>query len=295
MSLKAVVFLLLFTSLAVGQLSEEDREWNAPVEPFRIIGNVYYVGAAEVTSFLITTPKGHFLIDSGYAETVPQIRANIATLGFKFEDIKVLLNTQAHYDHAGGFAEIKRATGARLISSVRDKPALERGGREDFTWGDTLSYEGVAVDKVVANNDRVTFGGVTMRSVITPGHTKGCTTWLLTVKQHGRRYQVIFVGSTTSPGYKFYGNDRYPNIVSDFKKTFSVMKNLRPDVFLASHGSFFDLLGKAEAARNRPAVNPFIDREGYREFVRDTETQFKEKLTKERMAMRNRRPNRPVR
>ncbi len=280
--MKILVSILLLASLSFAQKSEEDRRSNAPIDPFRVIGNVYYVGAAEVTSFLITTPKGHFLIDSGFAETVPQIKQNIKTLGFKVEDIKVLLNTQSHFDHAGGLAELKKLTGAKIISSIADKIGLENGGRNDFTWGDTYVYDRVIVDKVITNNDTVAYGGVTLKAILTPGHTKGCTAWMLNVKENGRKYRVIFVGSTSSPGYKFYGNEKYPNIIADYKKTFSVMKKLRPHVFLASHGSFFQLLEKAELAKKRPAVNPFIDPKGYKVFVADTERAFREKLVKDR-------------
>lgn len=280
--MKCLVLILLLASLSFAQKSEEDRRANTAIEPFRIIGNVYYVGAAEVTSFLITTPKGHFLIDSGYAETVPQIRQNIKTLGFKVEDIKVLLNTQSHFDHAGGLAELKKLTGAKMISSIADKIGLEKGGRDDFTWGDTYAYDRVVVDKVITNNDTVAYGGVTLKAVLTPGHTKGCTTWLLTVKENGRKYRVVFVGSTSSPGYKFYGNAKYPNILADYKKTFAVMKKLRPHVFLASHGSFFDLLEKAKLLRTAPDTNPFIDPKGYKTYVAESQKAFREKLVKER-------------
>src|SRR5687767_7049911 len=147
-----VLTSVLLSAVAVlsvlAQTTEEDRNANRPVKPFRIIGNVYYVGASEVTAFLITTPKGHLLIDSGFAETVPQIKENLRTLGFKLDDVKVLLNTQAHYDHAGGLAELKRLTKAKLIASVRDANALAKGGRDDFTWGDRFAYEAVTVDKV---------------------------------------------------------------------------------------------------------------------------------------------------
>lgn len=280
--MKIFFSVLLFAAVSLAQNSDEDRRANTPIEPFRVIGNVYYVGAAEVTSFLITTPKGHFLIDGGYAETVPQIRRNIETLGFKLHEIKVLLNTQSHFDHAGGLAELKKLTGAQMVASVADKIGLEKGGRDDFTWGDTFAYDPVVVDKVVVSNDKVTYGGITLRPILTPGHTKGCTTWLLDVKENGRKYRVIFVGSTSSPGYKFYGNAKYSNIIADYKKTFSVMKKLRPHVFLASHGSFFGLLQKAELASKGAEVNPFIDPKGYKTYVAESENAFREKLIKDK-------------
>ena len=279
---KILVIILLIASIGFGQASEEDRRWNAPVEPFRIIGNVYYVGSAEITSFLVTTRAGHFLIDAGYVETVSQIRENVRKLGFKVEDIKVLLNTQAHYDHAGGFAELKKLTGAKMIANLRDKQWLEIGGKNDFTWGEKFLFPPVVVDKVIVNNDRVTFGGVTLTAIATPGHTRGCTMWLLDVWEAGRKYKVAFVGSGSSPGYTLVDNAKYPTIVADFEQTFARMGRVKPDVFLASHGSFFDLAEKADALRKNPRVNPFVDPAGYVDYVRDAKKTFREKLAKQK-------------
>ena len=277
--------LLLIASFSIfAQKREEDRQANAPIEPFQIIGNIYYVGAAEVTSFLVVTPKGHILIDAGFAETVPQIIGNIKKLGFKPEDIKIMLNTQAHLDHAGGFAELKKLTGAKLYANPGDKALLEAGGKNDFAFGDRLTYEPVRVDSVISDGEKISLGRITLTAVFTPGHTKGCTLYTYQLKEKDRTYSVAFVGSTTSPGYKFYGNEKYPNIIADFEYTFALMKKLKPDIFLASHGSFFDLLGKADKIRVTRDPNPFIDPESYKTFVADTEKAFKEKLAKEKAA-----------
>jgi metallo-beta-lactamase class B len=282
--MKKLSFSLLFILLALlaasidAQQSETDRRWNAPVEPFKIIGSVYYVGAAEITSFLITTPDGHILLDGGYAETAPQIVANIKKLGFRPEDVKYLLNSQAHFDHAGGFAELVRLTGAPLLASRADAVLLANGGRGDFHFGDTLPYEPVRVARFVKDGTRVRLGGVTMRARLTPGHTKGCTSWTLETAENGRRYLIVFVGSTTIPGYDLVGNDRYPQIAADYERTFRVLKKLKPDVFLASHGAFFGLTEKTEALRRGKSPNPFIDPQGYREFLAGTEAQFRERL-----------------
>lgn len=262
-------------------MTEQDREWNKPVDPFCVIGNVYYVGASEVTSFLVTTPKGHFLIDSGYAETVPLITRNIERLGFKMSNIKYLLNTQAHYDHAAGLAELKRLTKAKMISSVADKKGLEEGDKDDFAWGDKYKFEPVKVDRTIADGGVVSLGGVTLKAVLMPGHTPGSTMWLLNVKENGRIYQVAFVSSTSIPGYTLLDNKKYPSITSDYTSTFAKMKGLKPDVFLASHGSFFDLLGKAEKFHGFPAVNPFIDPESYKSYVERTHAAFLTQLRKE--------------
>jgi metallo-beta-lactamase class B len=281
-----VLLLFLFAINGSGQMTEQDREWNKPVEPFCIIGNVYYVGASEVTSFLITTSKGHILIDSGYAETVPQIKQNLDKLGFKLSDVKYLLNTQAHYDHAAGLAELKRLTKAKMVASVGDKRGLEEGDKNDFAWGDKYAFEPVKVDRTIADGGVVSLGGVTLKAVLTPGHTPGSTMWLLNVKENGRIYQVAFVSSTSIPGYTLLDNRKYPSIIPDYTSTFAKMKRVKPDVFLASHGSFFDLLEKAEKFHRFPAVNPFIDAEGYTNFVGRTHTAFLEQLKKEQDAKR---------
>jgi len=280
-ALISIIFSLVLPAFVLAQASEDDRRANTPIEPFQIIGNVYYVGAAEVTAFLVTTPKGHILIDAGFAETAAQITANVKKLGFKVGDIKLLLNTQAHFDHAGGFVELKRLSGAKMVASPADKALLEKGGRDDFTWGDKYVYEPVMVDRVVSDGERVKLGGVSVKAVFTPGHTKGCTTWMMVLKDGGRKYTIAFVGSTSSPGYKFYGNERYPGIIADYEKTFAVMKSLKPDIFLASHGSFFGLLEKAEKIRAKRSPNPFIDPEGYKTWIGETEKNFREKLEKE--------------
>lgn len=283
----ALALLLLFTfpatarQRASAELDATDQQRNAPVEPFRVVANVYYVGAADVTSFLVTTPRGHILIDAGYAETAPQIRANVARLGFKIEDVKILLTTQAHFDHAGGLAEIKRASGARLLASPADAALMNAGGKGDFSFGDRLFYEPVKTDKLIADGEKISLGGVTLRAVFTPGHTKGCTAFTTTVREGGKSHEVVFFGSMSAPGYKLVGNEKYPDIVADYEKSFRVSKALKPDVFLASHGVFFDLAGKAGRVRKGAAPNPFVDPAGYRRYLEGAEKSFREQLAKE--------------
>jgi metallo-beta-lactamase class B len=263
------------------QADETSRAWNRPVEPFHIIGNIYYVGAYEVSSYLITTPGGHILLDSGLAETVPQIKSNVARLGFKLEDIKILINSHAHYDHCGGLAELKELTGAKLMASEADAEALARGGKDDFQWGDKLQYKPVKADRLLRDNDKVELGGVSLTARLTPGHTKGCTSWTMKVKDGARELNVVFVGSATIPGYKLVGNLKYPAIVADYAHSFEVLKSLDCDVFLAPHGSFFSMLEKAERLRRGEKTNPFIDPQGYRRFIQETEDAYLKQLAKE--------------
>jgi len=275
------VFLLLTTTTSLfAQASADDRRANTPIGPFKIIQNVYYVGAAEVTSFLITSPKGHILIDSGYTETVPQIRANVEKLGFKVEDIKILLTTQAHMDHAGGLAELKKLTGARMLSSAAEKPLLANGGKGDFAFGDTLPYEPVMVDRVIQDGGIIKLGDIRLETIFVPGHTKGSTAWMLKTTDAGRKLNVLFFSSTSTPGYKFLNNAGFPDIVATFENTFARAKTLKPDIFLASHGSAFDLLGKAE--RRNSTSNPFIESETYAKYLTETEASFRQKIADEK-------------
>jgi len=276
-----IVLLLLCPVGANAQADETSRSWNQPVKSYRVIGNIYYVGAAEVTSFLIVTPEGHILLDSGFAETVPQIKQNIARLGFRLQDVKILLNSHAHFDHAGGLASLKESTGAKLMASEAEAALLANGGKGDFHFGDSLSYSPVTADRILHDRDRVELGGVRMTAYLTPGHTKGCTTWTMKVKEGRKQYDVVFVGSTTVPGYKLVGNSLYSTIAADYARTFRVLKLLPCDVFLASHGSFYSMQEKAELSARGKQPNPFIDGRGYKRFIKQTEKAFREQLWKE--------------
>lgn len=272
-------FLAVTVSQTIAQASEIDRSWNQPVEPFRVAGNIYYIGANEITSYLITTSKGHILLDSGFKETVPQITANIAKLGFKVADVKYLLNSQAHYDHAAGLADLKSLTGAQLLASVEDAKLLARGGEDDPNFGDQYPFEAVSADRTFSDGWKLRMGGVTMTANITAGHTKGCTTWTTTVNEGDEKLSVAFVCSTTAPGYKLVGNEKYPSIASDFESTFKRMRGLKVDIFLSAHASQFRMDEKLARFRAGAAVNPFIDPKGYLAFLDATEKAFRDRLT----------------
>lgn len=269
-------------STGQGQYTKATPEWNQPAKPFRIIGNIYYVGASEVSSFLITTPNGHILLDSGFAETVPLIADGIKQLGFKIEDVKVLINSHAHYDHAAGLAQLKRLTGAQLMLSEPDAATVANGGRGDFQWGDRFTYEPVRADRLLKDKDRVDLGGVTMIARLTPGHTKGCTTWLMKAAEDGKTYDVVLIGSTTVPGYTLVNNPKYPNIASDYEYTFRLLRSLHCDVFLGPHGSFFHLKEKAGRLARGERPNPFVEGKSYREFLDRTEKDFRDLLSKQK-------------
>lgn len=280
----SIALIFCFSFLAFAQKTDGDRKMNQPVEPFKIIGNVYYVGASDVTSYLITTPQGHILIDAGFEETVPQIKANVAKLGFKMEDIKILLINHAHYDHCGGAAEIKKLTKARLYASPPDAKVLEDGGASDFRFGGDkdFSFAPVKVDEILKDGQEIKLGDTTLKTYFTFGHTKGATSWTMNAKENGKNYKVVFTSSVTTLDYSFVNNEKYPNIAEDFAKTYATLASIKPDVFLSSHGVFFNLTDKIERLRAGARANPFIDPKGYENFVTRMTKAFEDKLKAEK-------------
>ena len=269
----AVAIALVVPFAAHAQANAASRAMNQPVAPFHIIGNIYYVGASDVASYLIVTPAGDILLDGGFVETAPQIEANIQTLGFKPRDVKILLSSHEHLDHAGGLAELKKLTGAQFVALAEEVPGLESGA----------SFPAVTPDRVIHDGDSVELGGVAMTAHLTPGHTRGCTTWAMVTHDAGKPYNVVFVGSASVlPNYKLIDRPgspaTYPGIEADYEKTFRVLKSLPCDVFLASHGQFYSLVQKREAMSKSPAQNPFIDPAGYRAYIQGAEAAFQAEL-----------------
>lgn len=263
---------LVLLALLVPQASPTFRAWNKPVEPFRVAGSLYYVGTENITSLLVTTPKGHLLIDGGLEETGPIIIDNIRKLGFRVEDVRILLSTHAHADHAGGLARLKAVSGARLYAGARDVELLAAGGRGDFAFGDTLPFPPVKADVGVRDGEEIELGGVTVRAVATPGHTKGCTTWTFTVNDNGTPRRVVMIGGTSAPGYQLVGNTKYPGIVSDFDTTFRKLQALPADIVFEGHGFAFDL------GARRLGKRPFVDPGALGESVDRAKTDFKKAL-----------------
>jgi metallo-beta-lactamase class B len=231
--------------------------WNTPYPPFKIIGNIYYVGTAGVSAYLITSPKGHILIDGILAQSVPQIIGNVKALGFDIRDVKYLLNSHAHIDHAGGLAGLQRASGATMIASAADKPFLESG---DIGHGPSggMKFPPIRVDSVIGDGGTVRLGGVTLTAHLTPGHSPGCTSWSMAATGADRvRRKVFFHCSGTVAGQSLMP-EAYPGIVANFRKTFAKVRTFKADVFLANHDSFFDL---AEKRKRQVAgdANAFVD------------------------------------
>jgi metallo-beta-lactamase class B len=273
-------FLLFMPFAACAQLSETYRAWNQPVAPFRIIDNVYYVGASDISSFLITTPQGHILLEGGFAETAPLIEKSIRDLGFKPEDVKILLTSHAHFDHAGGLAELKKLTGAGIIVSQAEAKMLEQGGKGDFHYGDQLPFPPVKADRIITDKEEIQLGGVVLTAHLTPGHTPGCTTWTMTTTHEGKSYDIVFMGSISIPGYTLTGNKHYPNIAADHAQSFETLKSLPCDVFLAPHGFNFCL--KEKMAKRNEKTNPFIDPAGYQKAIEQAKQDYETRLNSER-------------
>jgi len=281
--MKSALFLvtLLASIASFAQSDPTWRSWNQPVEPFHIVGNIYYVGANDIASYLITSPHGHILLDGGFVETAPMIRDNIRKLGFKIEDVKYLLNSHAHADHAGGIAQLKQWTGAQFVASRADGEQIARGGHDDPMWGDKYLFPPTKADRTIVDKETVTVGDTVMIAHLTPGHTKGCTTWTTTAEENGKHYNVLFLCSVSAPGYKLVDNTKYPNIVEDYRHTFADLKTLPCDVFLAAHAGFFGMAEKRAAQKADPQHNPFIRPNEYREFLDQAERDFEAELKKQ--------------
>jgi metallo-beta-lactamase class B len=262
--------------------AEMHAAMGGPFEPLRIAGNLWYVGASDVTAFLLTGPEGHVLLDGGFPENAPMIRANVEALGFRIEDVRLIVNSHAHFDHAGGLAELEAWSGARVAASAGDAGLLERGGVGDPVLGDA-TFPPVTVDEIVADGDTVRVGPVALTARVTAGHTPGCTTWTTRVRDGERELDVVFVCSVTVlPGVRLGDDPTWPGIADDFRRSFEVLEALPVDVFLASHGSFFGLAEKAARARAGAGADAFIDPERYRSWLARGRARFEERLAAER-------------
>ena len=286
-----LIRLLTLLVLAGSVLAQNDPSWTEPFGPYKIVGNVYYVGSRGLASYLITTSQGHILINSSLESSVPLIRDSVEKLGFHFSDVKILLISHAHWDHAAGSVEVTRRTGAKYMVMDADVPVIESGGKVDFQYGNSPGtlYPPAKVDRVLHDGDEVMLGDVALTAHLTPGHTKGCTTWTLTAREGGKTYNLVIVGSpNVNPGYRLVNNPKYPQIAADYERMFRVLKQLPCDIFLGAHGNYFDMEAKY-AKLKAGGANPFIDPDGYRNYVSEKEQAFRVELAKQ-TAAEERRP-----
>lgn len=262
--------------------------WGKPQKPLRVIDNVYYVGSAGVSAWLIFTLQGFILIDGGMPETAAQIEANIKTLGFDIKDVKLILNSHAHFDHAGGIAKLKRDSGARFVASAGDKPFLERGR----ALGPTVNnpFPRIAVDRTIKDGDTAMLGGVVLTAVVTPGHSPGCTNWTMPIVEGSTDHSVIFYCSMSTGLNTLVNNTYHPAIAQDYKKSFARLKKIDADVLLAAHGEQMGLAKKAATAeaneknKVRGAPNPFVVKGEFQRLLAAQEKSFDAELAKQQAA-----------
>jgi metallo-beta-lactamase class B len=284
----ALVALMSLTA-AVGAQTPKDllaamlAKWNKPTEPFKMIGNVYYVGTDGLASYLITSPQGHILVDTVMPEATSQIKANIEKLGFKVTDIKYLLNTHAHIDHTGGLAEMKAASGAQLVAGEADKPLLEGGYYPGAREETALNFPPVKVDRTAREGDKVTVGDVTLTARETPGHSPGCTSWEFSVKDGDATRSVLIFCSGTVALNRLVTNPTHPGIVTDYRKTFARAKDMKVDVLLAPHPEMYRMQDK-RAMLSDGAPNPFVNPGEFNAYAATLEKAFDDALAKQTAA-----------
>jgi metallo-beta-lactamase class B len=259
-------------------LARKFLKWDEPEEPVRIVGPIYFVGTKGLGAFLLATSEGHILMNTGMPPSGPIMAESIRKLGFKPEDIKIMINGHAHIDHAGAFAFFKKLSGAQVAIMRDDVPLMENGGRADFKYANDFGYEGVKVDRVLRDGDTVRLGNLLLTAYHTPGHTMGATTWVLNMVVERKPYVIIFPdGAGFNPGYRVAKDPIYPGINADFRRTHHVLEMLKPDIWLAQHNEYYDFEGKRKRAATE-GVKAWIDPEGYRRFIAYKKHAFEEQV-----------------
>jgi metallo-beta-lactamase class B len=272
-----------FLALPFAAAAFAQNDWKVAFPPHRIAKNLYYVGSQGLASYLLATEQGHILINSNLDSSVEQIRASVEKLNYKFSDIKYLLISHAHWDHCAGSARLKQLTNAKYMVMDADVAEIEDGGKSNFHYGSDEStwYTPTKVDRVLHDGEEVRLDDTVLTAHITPGHTKGCTTWTLKLSDFGKSYNVVIVGSpNVNTGYKLVHNAKYPTIAEDYERTFRTLKSLPCDIFLGAHGAYYDLEKKYPHLQpGKP--NPFVDPNGYKAYVADREAAFRAELKKQ--------------
>jgi metallo-beta-lactamase class B len=289
-ALEATVSLLLGVSAAATLVAQTPKvlmpedlfrrnigareQMNKQFPPHKIVGNLYYVGTESLASFLIHTPDGNILINSDYEMTVPVIRDSVEKLGFRFADTKILLGSHAHADHMEGDALVKEMTGAKLMAMAQDVQALAL-----MTPGGKTHW----IDRVLQDGDQVSLGGTTLVAHLTPGHTRGCTTWTMKIEEGGKSYDVVIIGSVgVNPGYQLVDNKEVPRIAEEYTRSFKVLRGLPCDIPLGSHPAMYNMMEKYAKLGKTP--NPFIDPDGYKEEIALNEQAFTLRLAEQKKA-----------
>jgi len=269
----------LFLSLARKAL-----KWDEPTDPIKIVGPLHFVGTKGLSSWLFATSEGHILLNTAMPETAHLVVESIRKLGFKPEDIKIIINGHAHSDHAGGFDHIKKLSGAKLAVMEPDVRPMEDGGKSDFHYGadwKIMGFPPVKVDRVLRDGDTVRLGEVVLTGYNTPGHTRGSTTWVATLIDGGKAYTVAFPdGGGFNPGYRVAIAPSYPGITDDYRRTHHMWELLKPDIWAGHHTEYFDFEGKRQRVA-KEGVNAWVDPEGYRRFVAQKKRAFEGQVDEE--------------
>jgi metallo-beta-lactamase class B len=292
MRITMLLRLTLFVALGATSFGQaqnaapQNADWTKPFPPFRMIGNIFWVGSYDLSTYLITTPQGNILINTGVGDTSKQIKASVEQLGFKLTDTKILTATHGHFDHVAGLAELKRMTGARIVASEADRELLESGGAADFRFGDTpgARFEPVKVDQTFKDGDDISLGGTVLTAHHHPGHTKGATSFTVNVQEAGKTYRVIIANmGSINPGVTVSGMPKYPGIAQDYARTFRAQKDMSIDIWLASHAAQFRMHEKYKPG---DAFNPerFVDPAGFKAAVQKLEKAYLDQLARERSA-----------
>jgi metallo-beta-lactamase class B len=290
MRLRALVMLSALAAAAAAQqplppgVPETFRSFFEPAEPLKIVGPVHFVGTRDLGVYLIATKAGHVLIDGAMPTSAALIEAGVRKLGFKPEEIRVLLITQGHIDHVGTLAHFKKLSSAKVALMAPDDELVKSGGKTDFLFAadERFRFEPVTVDRVLKDGDVVELGGVRLTARHTPGHTRGTTTWLTTVEDGGKSYRVVFVGSTSvNPGTRLVKDPSYAGIADDYRRSFGLLESLKPDIFLGAHAGVFDMDAKRPRAASE-AARAWVDPDGYVRYVAKSKEAFEALVAKER-------------
>jgi metallo-beta-lactamase class B len=267
---------LLLLSLCAFAFAQPNPAWKRPFPAYKIAGNLYYVGTEDLACFLFTTPEGHILVNTGLVDSTPLIRESFKKLGFRLEDVKILLTMQAHYDHVAAMKEIQGISGAKVFITEPDAPVLEDGGKSDPFLGPEFRFAPVKVDRRLKDGDIVSLGGTELKAILTPGHTRGSVSYATTLLDGGQKRSVLLANMNTVV-MPLVGNSKYPRIADDYARTYDIQRRLSPDIWLAAHASQYDMAAKMKAGS-------FVDPQGYKNAVEQYHTMFNETLTKERKA-----------
>jgi metallo-beta-lactamase class B len=283
-ALSLFILISLNAARTATQPPTADRKaWTESVEPFHIVGPIYYVGTRGLGIYLITTPAGHMLLNGGMSGSAPLIEASIRKLGYKPEEVKTLLISHAHMDHVGTLSDIKKLTRGQVEVISAEVELLESGGATDYLFAKDpkMHFAGVRADHVLKDGDTVSLGGVQLTARLTPGHTRGTTTWMTTVEDAGRSYVVVFPdGTTVNPGTHLVRNPSYPGITADYRRTLAFLATLHPDIYLAYHSEFFDPTGKRERAASE-GVKAWVDPNGYARWIAEQTANFEKLVAQE--------------